>query len=151
MSDSAKLKLYELCQLYVEQKITSIANSIDEAQNAANSETKSTAGDKHDTARAMMQLEVEQKSKQLAEAEKLKMTLALFSADSKHNTVKLGSFVRTSAATYYISISAGKLELGNETIFAISAASPIARAMMDKKTGESFSFNGKGFEIISVA
>ena len=147
MSKETKLALYKACQDYAQSRIDEIKLAISSAQNAANSETKSTAGDKHDTARAMMQLDVEQKSKQQAEAEKLKMALAQFSPDSGNSAVGLGSLVQTNAATYYLSISAGKLEIDGKTYFAVSPVSPIAQAMKGKVAGDNFSFNGRSFEI----
>ena len=131
-------------------RIESIQKAITNAQNAANNETKSTAGDKHDTARAMAQNDVEQKSKQLAEAKKLKMGLAQFTAQSGKNEAALGSLVSTNTAKYYISISVGKVEVEGEVIFAVSPVSPIAMAMRGKKAGESFSFNGRKFDILTI-
>lgn len=147
---SLKSKLYQLCVEFVEGRISSIKHAISDAQASANNETKSTAGDKHDTSRAMMQLEVEQKSKQLAETLKLKETLSKFSAEKESMEVDLGSLVQTSSAAYYISISAGKLDLEGKTYFAISGASPIGQQLLGKKAGDSFQFNGRTFEILEV-
>ena len=138
-----KQRLYDYCCQLAENRISSIQGAIEDAQGSANNETKSTAGDKHDTARAMMQLEVEQKSKQLAEAKKLKMALAQFSPDSGSQEVMLGSLVKTSVGMYYISISIGKIEVEGQLFFAISPISPIASSMLGLKVGDSFTFNGK--------
>ena len=54
----------------LEKRSQEIRKEMDTAQQSANSETKSTAGDKHETARAMAQLEVEMLSKQLEEVNK---------------------------------------------------------------------------------
>lgn len=151
MNKDLKTVLYKACQDYAQLKIDEIKLAISSAQNAANSETKSTAGDKHDTARAMMQLDVEQKSKQQAEAEKLKMAMAQFSPTSGGFEIGLGSLVQTKTVNYYISISAGKIELDGKTYFAISPISPIAQAMKGKKKGETFEFNGKGFDLLHVS
>ena len=145
-----KEKLYQFCIDWSQAKINSIQAAIQSAQDSANSETKSTAGDKHDTARAMMQLDVEQKSKQLAEAQKNIMALAQFTPDSGSAAIGLGSLVETSAGLYYISVSAGKIEIDDQIIFGISPVSPIAQAMRGLKTGDHFSFNGLPFNIISV-
>lgn len=145
-----KEKLYQYCLDWANAKIEDIQMAIQSSQDSANSETKSTAGDKHDTARAMMQLDVEQKSKQLAEAKKSKMALAQFNVNSGSSSISLGSLVYCNAATYYISISIGKIELENQTIFGISPVSPIAQAMKGLKAGDSFVFNGKSILIKSV-
>ncbi|MFT4601266.1 MAG: transcription elongation GreA/GreB family factor [Arenicella sp.] len=150
MSTDFKNKLYQACTDLADERVNAIKKAIQNAQDASNNETQSTAGDKHDTARAMAQLDVEQKSKQLAEAKKLKMGLAQFSAESGKKEVGLGSLVTTSAAKYYISISVGKIQVEDEMVYAISPVSPIALAMRERKSGESFNFNGKEFEIIGI-
>lgn len=150
MSSDIKKQLYEACKLLSQNKIDTIKESIKAAQEAANSETKSTAGDKHDTARAMMQLEVEQKSRQLQEAEKLKQGLAQFDEKSGSSEIGLGTLVTCSSAAYYISISIGKLEIEGEMYFAVSPISPVAQALMGKKMGEHFEMNGKQIKIIGA-
>jgi transcription elongation GreA/GreB family factor len=151
MSNDLKKKLYQQCVALANERINSIQSAITNAQEAANNETKSTAGDKHDTARAMAQNDVEQKSKQLAEAKKLKMGLAQFTPDSGKGEVGLGSLVLTPDTKYYISISVGKVEVDSEMVFAVSPISPIAMAMRGKKAGDSFDFNGREFQVIEVS
>ena len=145
-----KEQLYQFCADWAQAKIDSIQTAIDSAQASANSETKSTSGDKHDTARAMMQLDVEQKSKQLAEAQKNKIALSQFTAKSGTETISLGSFVETSGGFYYISVSVGKIEIDSEIVFGISPISPIAQVMKGLKAGEHFTFNGRQINIISI-
>ena len=54
-----KQELYKLCLEYVENRFQTIQNTIKEIQESLGSETKSSAGDKHETGRAMLQLERE--------------------------------------------------------------------------------------------
>ena len=63
------------------------------AQEAANDDTKSTAGDKHETGRAMMHLEREKGEMQLIEAEKLKSFLDRVDISKTYQTVQTGSLV----------------------------------------------------------
>ena len=145
-----KTVLYQYCVQWAQEKIDSIQSAITSAQDAANTETKSTAGDKHDTARAMMQLDVEQKSKQLAAAQKNKMALAQFTPESGSKKISLGSLVSTTSGIYYISISVGKIEIDQQVVFAVSPVSPIAKAMQGLKTQDEFNFNGRQFTINGV-
>jgi hypothetical protein len=64
-----KESLYNHCMRYVQERIARIQNEIDLHQAAANEETKSSAGDKYETGRAMAQLDIERNSVQLREAE----------------------------------------------------------------------------------
>lgn len=150
MTNNVKDKLYTMCCETVQNRIDVIKDALSAAQESANNETKSTAGDKHDTSRAMMQLEVEQKSKQLAEAEKLKTALAQFNGGTNNTSAQLGSLVFTDAGNYYISVSVGKLDIKDDMFFAVSPVSPIASQMIGKKEGEKFNFNGRNITISEI-
>lgn len=146
-----KETLYQKCLEYVEVRVRNASAAMDEAQGSANSETKSTAGDKHDTARAMMQLAAEQNAKHLAEAHKLQQTLLLIDPLHHFSKVQMGSIVITSSANYFISISAGKLKVDDEIYYAISPSSPIAQVLLGLKEGDSRLFNGNSIVIKSIA
>ena len=60
-----KQQLYKHCQEFVNQKLDTIQKTILSNKEALNSETKSSAGDKHETGRAMLQLEMEKAGQQL--------------------------------------------------------------------------------------
>ena len=143
----SKQQLYNACLDYVQTRINNASKAIQEAQEASNSETKSTAGDKHDTARAMMQLEVEKNAKQLAEAQKLKRALSQINADKICEEVEIGAMVETSRGNFFVAISAGKVD-GN--YFAISPVSPIGQLLTGLKEGDRRTFNGNEFKILAV-
>lgn len=147
---SVKIKLYELCVAFVEQRIASSQKAIEHAQLAANEETKSSAGDKYETGRAMMQLEIEKQSVQLAEAMKLKHVLSQINPEKTTETIQSGSLVSTDQGNFYISISAGKLDLEGMTYFAVSPVSPIGALLIGKKSGDAILLNGKTFTIRKI-
>jgi hypothetical protein len=74
-NSTVKSKLLAMCIEYVEQRISSATTAMQNAQEAANEEGKSSAGDKYETGRAMMQIERDQAAAQLDESLKLKRTL----------------------------------------------------------------------------
>ena len=59
-----KQQLYNLCLEFVDSRYQTIQNTINEIQVSLTSETKSSAGDKHETGRAMLQLEMEKAGQQ---------------------------------------------------------------------------------------
>ncbi|WP_027421039.1 GreA/GreB family elongation factor [Crocinitomix catalasitica] len=150
MSANIKPALYQHCFDYVNERVKSIQDALASSQESANSETKSTAGDKHDTARAMMQLDVEQKSKQLAEAQKLHIGLRQIKPDQKQTIVQLGAVVSTNLGSYYIAISIGKVDFEGQSYFVISPGSPIGQALFGKKKGDTAEFNGRNITIENV-
>jgi len=67
-----KENLYQQCVLTVENRFKTIQEIISSHQKSLNSETKSSAGDKHETGRAMLQLEMEKAGQQLASIQQMK-------------------------------------------------------------------------------
>lgn len=150
MTDQTKKALYNYCLDYVNQRIKNAKTAVESAQASANAETKSTAGDKHDTARAMMQLEAENNAKQLDAANKLMRTLTSINPDQKCARVESGSLIITSAGNFYVAISAGKIEHEGTTYFAAAPSSPLIQALHGLKAGENTVFNGRKFEILTI-
>jgi len=145
-----KQQLYILCGEYIKSREAEIKNTLEEAREAANNETKSSAGDKYETGRETMQQEIDLNITRLNELNKLKQVLERIVPDQTGSSVMPGSVVRTSNGNYYIAIGAGKLKIDETTYFAISAESPIGEKLAGQKTGYKFDFNGKKFVIESV-
>lgn len=150
MSIVLKKKLYDFCQEFVQEKIDRAQQAIQEIQELANQETKSSAGDKYETGRAMMHLEKDKHSRQLAEALKLKQTLHLVTPDTSSQKIVLGSIVFTSIGNFYIAISAGKYVAENEALHCISLASPIGQALHGQIQDNQILFRNQSINIISV-
>jgi transcription elongation GreA/GreB family factor len=145
-----KQKLYDKCMEYVEERIKTCENALANSKDAGNEETKSSAGDKHETGRAMMQIEQETNSRQLQQALDLKNILLRIDPRQNAESVSLGSLVITNKGTFYIAISAGKTIIDNETYFLISNLSPVAAKLIGAKKGEERSFNGQLYRIEEI-
>ena len=146
-----KTEAYRFCQEYVDLRIERIKKQINEVRASMSSESKSTAGDKHETGRAMLQLEREKLGQQLFEAEKMQQLLKKVPINTNGKRVVLGSMVRTNSAIYYIAISAGQYLYQNSKIFCISADTPIAKLLWGKTENDTFVFNGAEFKIIEIS
>ncbi len=145
-----KEELLQYCQNYVQDRIDRFSGAIAEAQSGANNETKSSAGDKHETGRAMAQLETENNSRHLAEAKKLKGVLSQINPAKQCDKVELGALVETSNVNFFISVSAGKTIIKGKPHFFISASSPLAQAMLGKKSGDTYVINGQVTQIGNI-
>lgn len=132
---------------FVSKREAEIKKLIDEAQDAANNETKSSAGDKYETGREVMQQEINLNLARLGEISNLKATLEHITITQTAATALPGSVVYTSNGNFYIAISAGKLTVAGTAFFAISAASPIGAKLLGKQAGYSFDLNGRKFVI----
>ncbi|WP_299501724.1 3-oxoacyl-ACP synthase [Mucilaginibacter sp.] len=147
---SLKEALYKQCLDYVQQRMQAAEQGIKEAQKAASDDTKSSAGDKYETGREMMQQETNRNMAQLNEANKLKVALTLVNTTAEFKQVETGSVVITNNGNFYLAISAGTLTVNGENYFAISPASPIALKMKGLKVGDKFSLNGKTYALIDT-
>jgi hypothetical protein len=148
--------LYQLCLEFIDNRIKTIRQAIQETQASADQESKSSAGDKYETGLSMMQLDMEKQAEQLAEAIRTRDSLQHvrvldeMSSGSANGVVKPGSAVETNNGNFYIAISAGQLKVNDQTYFAVSPATPIGSKLMGLKAGEGFSFNGKQFVVNKV-
>lgn len=145
-----KQQLYDRCRELVEQRIKNAKDAMDSAQEAANDETKSSAGDKYETGREMMQQEMENNAVQLAEARKLKEVLDRITPGKSYDTVEGGSLVITNNGNFYISVGLGKISIDGKDYFAIAPSSPLGTLLMDKKAMEIIELNGRKFQIEQV-
>lgn len=146
-----KSELFSFCLNYVDERIRNTNEAIREAQESSNAESKSTAGDKHDTSRSMMQIEVERLSKQMAEAQEMKATLSKINMGDEKSSIVPGALVLTSRGNYFIAVAAGKITIEGAVYFAISASSPIGALLKGKKKGDSFAINNGTVQISEVA
>ena len=147
---STKQNLYARCQQYVQQRIDTARQAMESAQESANSESKSSAGDKYETGRAMAQLERDRYAQLLAEARKMEQELTRLNVDKQYDTAQPGSLVTTNRGAFFISISAGKLAIDGLNCFAVSPASPVAAALTSHRAGDVVTFNKLAYQVLSV-
>ncbi|MCB9232951.1 MAG: 3-oxoacyl-ACP synthase [Bacteroidia bacterium] len=146
-----KLELHQYCLKQINESLSALRQSMEDAQEAANSEEKSSAGDKYETGRAMAQLEHEKAASQLGETEKMARVVELIDPEKSTTEIKVGSLVVTDKGKFYISIPIGKIQLESGLYFAVSSVSPIGDLLRGKKAGESIKLNGNTFKILEVA
>jgi len=145
-----KKDLYRLCVNYAKTRIETAKQAIDDAQQSANEETKSSAGDKYETGREMMQQETDRNQAQLNEANKLLIALNQINIDIASPSAAPGSLVITDNGKFYLAISAGALTLNGEGYFAVSPASPIGGKLLGRTRGDEFNLNGKNYKVKDV-
>lgn len=145
-----KTQLLQLCNQSLETRLQSVLAVIEDIKQSLQSETKSSAGDKHETGRAMLQLEREKAGHQLAEIEKTKQILSKINTELTSKNIGLGSVVYTTTSNYFISISAGEFEVENKTFYAISANTPIGQLLLGKSVGDVINFRNLEFKITKV-
>lgn len=146
-----KQQLFEKIRTLLDQRIAEANQAIVSAKESRDNETKSSVGDKYETGRTLMQQEVEKNRVLLRKTEKFKNELNKINLIRSHEKVEFGSLVRTDQNNYFIISALGKMDVANETFFCISLASPIGKALHNKKAGETFLFQGKNITITNIS
>ena len=145
-----KQELLEQCERFVQTRLNTVRLTIAELQHSLSSETKSTAGDKHETGRAMLQLEREKAGQQLVEIQKLNTVLSKINIEKYAKVIGLGNVVFTDTGNYFIAISAGLLEVDGHTFYAISTNTPIGQLLLGKYVGDIVVFRNEQITIEKI-
>jgi len=145
-----KETLISKCYEFASDRKSHIDFQMKEIKEALFEEIKSSVGDKHETGRAMLQLEREKVGNQFYEVEDMFETLNKIDILAPSLVVHLGSIVHTTQANYFIAISAGKLEAEDQAFYAISSNTPIGKLLMAKPEGEEIKFRDQRFRIKKI-
>lgn len=138
-ASALKQQLIETAIQALKERISNAENAMKEAQESANQEEKSSAGDKYETARAMGQLQRDMNAKQSILAKKELAFLQQLNLNPKQ-TIGNGSIVKTATACYFVSIGLGTIDSNQGKVHLISIESPIGKVMNGLGINEQFKF-----------
>lgn len=139
------------CTLIVLNRLKDIQEAIDSSNQSITEDTKSSAGDKYETSREMIQQDLNRYQQQLKIAQlDISILKRIEESENSKALIGLGSLVETDDGYYFISISIGDLKIKENRVFAISPQSPIGKELIGKTIGESFMFLGKDHVIKSI-
>ncbi len=145
-----KLRLYEKCKNIIEDRIAAIRMAMNDAQASANSEEKSSAGDKYETSRAMSHLEKDMHAKQLSASMKEIESLLSVDCNQLYIAAQKGSFVTCEKISFFIAAGLGKITFENEIIFLVSPAAPVSKILSGKRARDTIIFNKEEYIIRDV-
>ena len=145
-----KNKLKQLCESLIQERIDALKINIKQAQEAANNEEKSSAGDKYETSRAMSQIEREMHARQLGEVLKELKSLNHVNVNRIYQMGEPGSLIRCAEISFFIAAGLGKQRVTDDIMFFLSPNAPLARTLMNNKTGDHMLFNHVQMEILEI-
>lgn len=134
----------------LDSKLSDMQRHCDELRESLKLETKSTAGDKYETGRAMVHIEQENADRQLSALQEQKAALEHLAAPSQKSAVAPGSLVATSQGYFFISIPLGKSIVDSHTVYALSPSSPLGQKLMGQPAGAEVTLNGKRYTILAI-
>ena len=146
-----KINLFKHCEIVLNKKLNTFYNQKKELKQALNSESKSSAGDKHEIGRAMIHLEMEKLGNLITEAEQnFKKLQSIKNHNNNTEVIGLGSAILTDKANYYISIAADIYKINSKMFYCISPKSPIGKLLLGKKLDDKIEFNNQVIKIIKI-
>lgn len=145
-----KSEIHSYCLAHVDNQLDALLKSLRETQEAANNESKSSAGDKHETARAMAQLEIDRMAKQIEQVQLQKSSLQKLSTEHKHLKVGLGSYIESESHNFYVSVGLGEIRNAHCRFYAIAPEAPLAQQLLNKVEGDQFLMAGKRLSILKL-
>jgi transcription elongation GreA/GreB family factor len=145
-----KTRLFEGCLDFVKMKSKTLQDTMKANQLALENESKSSAGDKHETGRAMLHLEMEKASQQIDVVTKMRDQLNKIDLGIETRQVRLGSLVQTDQGAYFLSISAGPITLEDQEYYAISPSSPVGKSLLGTSEGATVIVGTRAITVRSV-
>ena len=135
----------------VQLRINEARKAIEAAQSAANEETKSSAGDKYETGRAMAQNDRDMYARQLIEAERDMAVLEGINPEVVTKKIGVGSLVESSMGWMWLATSVGQVKMENRNIMVLSPESPIGAAVLGLEIGDKTDFRGNTIKILGIS
>ena len=117
-------------------------------KDALNAESRSTAGDKHETGRAMIHREIQQVESTLKRVEEaIESMLRIKQSKQKPNRVAAGVLVETDGPWVLVGVAFGRLELTTCEIVCVSPEAPLAQAWHGCVVGDEVNIGSKTWTI----
>lgn len=147
---SFKIKLYNACIQQLDEKISHLQAALNDLTEGAENDSKSSAGDKHETSRAMMQIEYEKISRQLSDAFSQKATIEQIDVTKQSAVVQTGSLIKTNRGYLFMSVALGKMNVDGTEAITLSVQSPLGQKLSGLKAGNVAEINGIQYIIEEV-
>jgi len=145
-----KTEIKAACLGIIQTRIKRAIEAMNRAQEAANSDEKSSAGDKYETSRAMGHLDRDMNARQLKEAEQEFRKLIGLNTDAIYQTVVAGSVLVSGDLIFFAGAGLGIVKLNNREVITLSVESPLFRQLRGKKKNESFIFKEREHRVEEV-
>lgn len=140
---STKSEIHQKLRFHLEKSLEEARREYALAKESRDSDTKSSAGDKFETGREMMQREMDKLSALVDNTLNSIAKLDRIADLPASIVISEGSLVETDQETYFISIGYGKLD----SIYAISIESPLGVELKGKRVGDCIEMRGRNITI----
>jgi hypothetical protein len=138
------------CVALLRDRVDTARQAMESAQESANNEGKSSAGDKYETGRAMSQIDRDRSAGQMDDAIQEMLKLQSIDADKLYDEVNNGSTVICGEAIFFIATGLGVIMHEGHKVIVLSPKAPLSNLLRGKVKNDKVTFNGNSFEITEV-
>ncbi|MES2519632.1 MAG: transcription elongation factor [Bacteroidota bacterium] len=146
-----KSTILQYVKTYLDQRMQTSLDAMKAAQESANGESKSSAGDKYETSRAMGHLDRDMHARMYQQTLEERKLVERIDETAPFRKGALGAFLKTSMGDFFLSVSIGQVDFEGKNVMIISPQSPIGALLMGKAVDDKFSFRGKEAVIEEVS
>ena len=143
-----KQKVHQHLKEIIKDKISRLQKLLDDLHETGANETKSTAGDKHETALAMIQIEQSNVRKQLSEMNISYNMVLKIDPLSVIKNIHHGSLISTDNGYFFLSAALGKIIIDGTEVYTLSVQSPFGIHLAGKSKGDVVKFNNRSYNIL---
>ena len=148
--EKLKERVVKVLESELEERMVLLRQTHKDAIESRNSDTKSSAGDKYETGREMIQQEIERTELRIREIKVLQNELNKLPIKEKSDVVISGSLVKMDSGIYFLGLSLGKVKIGNDFVYAISTHSPLGKMMLNRRVGDRVELNQNTQTILQI-
>lgn len=132
------------------RRLQEISLELESLAQAMASETKSSAGDKYETAREMIGQARALQESLAFQAREVLAWLELQEAQPSPGSVRAGAVVETSEGWFLVGPLSGSIEFEGVSVAGLTAASPLGAALKGGRPGESRRFRERDVQVVSL-
>ena len=145
-----KKKTHQYYQQLVQDREDAFRDMITALTEDSKNDAKGSAGDKHETALSMMNIEQAKLNRKLREVLDQKIVLDKIDASTTAETIIVGSLVKANGIFLYLSVALPKITIDGINVIALSPQSPLGNKLMGNKVGFTFEINGTKYLIEEI-
>ena len=145
-----KFSLHQTCLEILSARVQNARAAMDQAQETANDQEKSSAGDKYETSRAMGQLDRDMNARQLEKALAELSLIKTIDPAKIQTEINKGSVFELTGTLFFVAAGLGSVKAGAKTVIVISPQSPFYEQVKSKTKGDEIVFQNVKQKIKTV-
>lgn len=145
-----KAQIIAQYQQRIQDKIDAFQGMILALSEDSKNDAKGSAGDKHETALSMMHIEQEKLNYKLQDHLNDQQQFSKIDFTKHSNKVQVGNLVLANSSYFLVALALPKIMVQGANVFGISPQSPLAKELIGKQVGDTFTINNTLYEVHEI-